>query len=186
MEKNMDITLQDPAIQQAVDTVCQLMLVSAITAPKAKGESFVVARAISGAQVQELAQAMFAYGEKSGKSNYDRDGRNVAHSDAVLLVGLKNPNTLGLNCGACGYELCDEMLGAPHGASEFRGPVCAHRLVDLGIALGSAVKTAGMLNVDNRIMYRIGAAACQMGLVDWDIAYGVPLSVSGKSIYFDR
>lgn len=182
----MDTLYQDPTIQKAVETVCELMMVSAITAPKAKGENFVVVKALSGAQLQELAQAMFDYGQKSGKANYDRDGRNVARSDAVLLVGLKNPNTGGLNCGACGYDLCDEMLGAPVGTTEFRGPICAHRLVDLGIALGSAVKTAGMLNVDNRIMYRIGAAARQMGLVDWEFVFGVPLSVTGKSIYFDR
>ncbi len=56
----------------------------------------------------------------------------------------------------------------------------------MGIALGSAVKTASMLNVDNRIMYRVGAVARAMDLVDWDFVMGIPLSVTGKSIYFDR
>jgi uncharacterized ferredoxin-like protein len=56
----------------------------------------------------------------------------------------------------------------------------------MGIALGSAVKTAGMLNVDNRIMYRVGVAVREMGLVDWEFVMGIPLSVTGKSIYFDR
>jgi uncharacterized ferredoxin-like protein len=56
----------------------------------------------------------------------------------------------------------------------------------MGIALGSAVKIASLLNVDNRIMYRIGAAARHSGLVDWDFVMGIPLSVTGKSIYFDR
>ena len=69
---------------------------------------------------------------------------------------------------------------------EFRGPVCAYRLLDMGIALGSAVKVASLLNVDNRIMYRVGVAARRSGLVDWDFVMGVPLSVTGKSIYFDR
>ena len=63
---------------------------------------------------------------------------------------------------------------------------CAFRLLDMGIALGSAVKTASMLNVDNRIMYRIGVAAREMDLVDWEFVMGIPLSVTGKSIYFDR
>ena len=66
------------------------------------------------------------------------------------------------------------------------GPVCAFRLLDMGIALGSAVKTASNLNVDNRIMYRVGAVARDMELVDWDFVMGIPLSISGKSIYFDR
>jgi uncharacterized ferredoxin-like protein len=58
--------------------------------------------------------------------------------------------------------------------------------MDLGIALGSAAKTAGILNIDNRIMYTIGAAARKLKLLDSDIIIGFPLSVSGKSPYFDR
>lgn len=53
-------------------------------------------------------------------------------------------------------------------------------------AAGSAVKTASMLNVDNRIMYRIGVVAKKMGLCEDEVVVGIPLSVSGKSIYFDR
>jgi uncharacterized ferredoxin-like protein len=69
---------------------------------------------------------------------------------------------------------------------EFKGPICAVRLLDMGIALGSAVKTASMLNVDNRIMYRIGVAAREIKMVDWEYVMGIPLSATGKSIYFDR
>ena len=56
----------------------------------------------------------------------------------------------------------------------------------MGIALGSAVKTAGMMNVDNRIMYRVGVVARELELIDADFVMGIPLSVTGKSIYFDR
>jgi uncharacterized ferredoxin-like protein len=69
---------------------------------------------------------------------------------------------------------------------EFAGPICAFRMLDMGIALGSAVKTASMLNVDNRIMYRVGVVAREMKIVDWDFVMGIPMSVTGKSIYFDR
>lgn len=56
----------------------------------------------------------------------------------------------------------------------------------MGIALGSAVKTAGIMNVDNRIMYHAGVTARLEDLIDADFVMGIPLSVSGKSIYFDR
>ncbi len=56
----------------------------------------------------------------------------------------------------------------------------------MGIALGSAVKTAGMLNVDNRIMYRAGVVARELGMIDADVVMGIPLAATGKSIYFDR
>ena len=68
-------------------------------------------------------------------------------------------------------------------AGEFEGPTCAYRLLDMGIALGSAVKTASMLNVDNRIMHRVGVVTRELGIVDWDFVMGIPLSVTGKSIY---
>jgi uncharacterized ferredoxin-like protein len=57
----------------------------------------------------------------------------------------------------------------------------------LGIALGSAVKTASYLNVDNRVMYRAGTAAKRLGyLAGSSVVMGIPISASGKSIYFDR
>jgi uncharacterized ferredoxin-like protein len=35
-------------------------------------------------------------------------------------------------------------------------------------------------------MYCIGTVAREIGLVDWSFGMGIPLSVTGKSIYFDR
>jgi uncharacterized ferredoxin-like protein len=43
-----------------------------------------------------------------------------------------------------------------------------------------------MMNVDNRIMYRVGVVARELELIDADFVMGIPLSVTGKSIYFDR
>ncbi|HHT9117486.1 MAG TPA: ferredoxin domain-containing protein [Candidatus Hypogeohydataceae bacterium YC38] len=161
-----------------------LAAVSARTAPKSKGEDFVKIQILEGEEVQRLAQAMVEYGRKVGRRNFDRDGDNVENSAAVLLIGLKDAKPCGLNCGACGFPTCGENV--PRESEEFKGPQCAWRLQDLGIAVGSAVKTLSMLNVDNRIMYRIGAAARKMGLCDWDIVVGIPMSATGKNIYFDR
>jgi uncharacterized ferredoxin-like protein len=59
-------------------------------------------------------------------------------------------------------------------------------LLDLGIAIGSAVKTASLHNVDNRIMYRIGRIAKELKIMEANVVIGIPLAVTGKSIYFDR
>jgi len=168
------------------EIVAQLMAVAATTAPKTKGENFVQVKILQGEALQQLASARSEYGVESQKKNFDRDGHNVANSEAVVLIGLKDATTCGLDCGACGFSLCDELLGQTPVDVEFRGPVCAYRLLDMGIALGSAVKVASLLNIDNRIMYRVGAVARRIGLVDWDFVMGVPLSATGKSIYFDR
>lgn len=171
---------------RSIELVAELMCVSAVTAPKSKGENFVETRVVTGKALKKLAGEMDRFGRRTKKKDFDRDARNVAESAAVVLIGLKKATVLGLNCGGCGFPECKQLQQAERCEAEFTGPHCMLRLLDLGIALGSAVKTAGMLNVDNRIMYRAGAVARDMGLVDWDVVMGIPLSVSGKSIYFDR
>lgn len=170
----------------AIEMVAALMAVSAKTAPKSKGEDFVEIHILTGKTIQRLADEMRRFGQRTRKKDFDRDAKNVADSAAVVLVGIKKATVLGLDCGACGFPGCKQLKQADRCEVEFVGPQCAFRLLDLGIALGSAVKTAGLLNVDNRIMYRAGVVAREMGLVDWDVVMGIPLSASGKSIYFDR
>jgi len=168
---------------EGMDVVSALMEIAARTAPKAAGKDFVVVKTLRGAALKRLADKMVEFGERTGKKNFDRDGNNVRNSEAVVLIGLKDAAPVGLNCGACGFDKC---LKINTHEGEFKGPQCAYRLLDMGIALGSAVKTAGILNVDNRIMYRVGVVACEMGLIDSDFVMGIPLSVTGKSPYFDR
>lgn len=171
-------------IQEAIKDVANLMGVAARTAPKSAGKDFVVVKAIYGEDVKKLAEEMLRYGKELGKRNFDRDGNNVKNSPAVLLIGIKDAVSLGLNCGACGFDKCSERIS--HKGSEFNGPQCAFRLLDMGIAIGSAVKTAGIMNVDNRIMYRAGVVARKIGLIDADFVMGIPLSVTGKNIFYDR
>jgi uncharacterized ferredoxin-like protein len=162
-----------------------LMDIAARTAPKSAGQDYVVVHVIEGEDVKALADKMVEYGTQTGKKNFDRDGKNVAASEAVVLIGIKDAKAVNLDCGACGAETCEGLLINSH-EGEYRGPQCAFRLLDMGIALGSAVKTASLLNIDNRIMYRAGVAAREMGLIDADFVMGIPLSATGKSIYFDR
>jgi uncharacterized ferredoxin-like protein len=173
-------------MQDELKTVAKMMALSARTAPKAVGKDYLEIRVIDGPDLARLAKDMLAYGEESGKPNYDRDGKNVTDSGAVLLLGLKKPLHLGLNCGACGFDNCAEMNKNLKRGPEFSGPLCSWRLLDLGIAVGSAVKTASLFNADNRIMYRIGVSALRTKLIEGEIAIGIPLSASGKNIYFDR
>ncbi len=171
---------------QGLDMVARLMALSATTAPKSKGENFVRTRVLEGDIPKKIAAAMETFGREARKKDFDRDAKNVAQSDAVVLIGLKNAGVLGLNCAACGFADCKSLEEQKKHSGEFVGPWCAFRLLDMGIALGSAVKTASMLNVDNRIMYRVGVVARRMGIVDWDFVMGIPLSATGKNIYFDR
>ena len=59
---------------------------------------------------------------------------------------------------------------------------------DLGIAIGSAAHVASAHHVDSRVMFSAGRAALNLKLfpAEVTIAYAIPLSVSGKSPFFDR
>ncbi len=173
-------------MEKELKTIAGMMAVAARTAPKAKGEDYIGIKVLSGAEVTALADEMIKYGKESGRPNFDRDGNNVRASGAVLLLSLLEPVYLGLDCGACGYDTCAEMETNFKEGPEFNGPLCSWRLVDLGIALGSAAKMASLFNADNRIMYRIGVAALRAGMIKGEVAIGLPISATGKSIYFDR
>ena len=68
------------------------------------------------------------------------------------------------------------------------GTNCVFNVTDLGIAVGSAVSIAADNRIDHRVMYSAGKGALKEGMLPADvkIAYGIPLSISSKSIYFDR
>lgn len=165
--------------------IAEFMEVSARTAPKAAGQDYISTKIIDEEDLERLADEMNEYGDRSGKINFDRDGESVRNSEAVLLVSLEDADVLGLDCGACGYSTCEDLKEKTEGP-EFDGPNCSWRLIDLGVALGSAVKTASFFNADNRIMYRIGVVAKLNGWIDGDLVVGVPVSASGKNVFFDR
>ncbi len=172
-------------MESTLKLIAELMELSARTAPKAGGKDYIVTKVLTGDELKALADEMVRYGQQAGKPNFDRDAAGVRAAGAVLLVGIRDAKPSSLNCGACGYARCAD-IPAPQDGPEFSGPYCAWRLVDLGIAISSAVKTASIHNVDNRIMYRIGPVVRKMGLIDADVVLGVPLSATGKNVYFDR
>ena len=173
-------------MEETLKQVANFMAISARTAPKSGGKDFINIQILEEEEVKRLGEAMVDYGEKQGIKGFIRDGKNVLDSSAVLLIGIKDAAVMNLNCGGCGYNSCSELQEAGKREVEFKGPQCIFRLLDLGIALGSAAKTASMFNVDNRIMYRIGAVARKTGISQDDIVMGIPLSAKGKNIYFDR
>ena len=172
-------------MKETVRFVGELMAVAARTAPKAAGKDFIEVALLSDSEKVALGTDMIKVGKERGNLGFERDGQNVMDSDAVLVVGLLPHKGVGLDCGACGYASCQEFNNESL-TGDFTGPNCALRLLDLGIALGSAAKTASELNVDNRIMYRIGVSAKRLGIGKSTICHGIPLSATGKSIFFDR
>ena len=176
------------AEREAILEAVKLMLISARTAPKSAGIDDVLAIIVYGEEKDAVASKMEEMAEEREIEGFRRDAKNVRDSEAVVLIGVRGNKSFGLNCGACGYESCKEFDDAQKKFGEdFFGPTCLLKALDLGIALGSAVKTASILNVDNRIMYRVGTAALKLNLLpEAAVVMGIPVSTKGKNIYFDR
>jgi uncharacterized ferredoxin-like protein len=174
--------------KQGLLRAAELMMVSCRTAPKSGGVDDVDTILVTGNEKDKIAAEMEKMGDDRRIDGFRRDADNLKRSEAVLLVGVNGKKSFGLSCGACGHSTCQEFDAAPRSMGlDFEGPTCAFKAIDLGIALGSAAKMAGDLNVDNRIMYRAGTAAKRLGyLAGSTVVMGIPISASGKSIYFDR
>ena len=77
------------------------------------------------------------------------------------------------------------MTAAP--SADAAGARCAFNMIDLGIAIGSAVSVAADCRVDSRVLYSAGKAAQLMQYEDFDVVWqGIPIAAYGKSPFFDR
>jgi uncharacterized ferredoxin-like protein len=152
------------------------------TAPKACGIDQLETAVLTGEDKGRLTAEMCKIGENLGESGkfFCRDADNVDASGAVVLVGANyETRGLGEKCKLCGFENCDACIKA--------GAACVFTSMDLGIALGSAVSLIADNRVDNRIMFTIGQAAAKLGLLgEHKLIMGIPLSASGKSVFYDR
>jgi uncharacterized ferredoxin-like protein len=174
--------------KEALLEAARFMLAAARTAPKTAGVDDIVTLIVYGNEKDTIAEKMEEIAVERKIEGFKRDAKNVRDSHAVVLIAVKGDKSSGLDCGSCGYERCQEFDKAEKNfGKDFIGPTCVFKALDLGISLGSAAKTASMLNIDNRMMYRVGTAASRLKLLPQaTIIIGIPISTKGKNIYFDR
>ncbi len=160
--------------------IARMICSAARTAPKGRGLDLMTTAIVDGDEKDRLVQRMLHIAERDDVAFFARDAENVRQAQIIILFATsKQP--LGLpHCGFCGFADCRELQQA--------GGVCAFNTGDLGIAIGSAVSRAADLRIDNRILYSAGKAALELRLLGADaaLAFGLPLSVTGKNPFFDR
>jgi uncharacterized ferredoxin-like protein len=173
--------------KEVVEKLALELLVCARTAPKARGQdNLELAIVTDKDELEMIAQEMEKVAERGEAFKFfKRDADNIRNSEALVLISVDFKNPVGVNCGACGYT-CDTITKVERKVLDYEGPICAMRLIDLGIAIGSAVAKAKDLCLDNRVMYTVGVAVKRLGLMPGQVILGIPLSVKGKNIYFDR
>jgi len=170
---------QDTEIR-GLKTVASLMCVAARTAPKTKGVDNLVISIIEGSEKEKLVEEMIKISREKNHPHFKRDAINIKESPLMVLIGTRlSPLDLRI-CNFCGFNSCAELKKS--------GGVCAFNSGDLSLAVGSAVSVATNHRVDNRIMYTAGMASINLGMQGKEvkIAYGIPLSATGKNPFFDR
>jgi uncharacterized ferredoxin-like protein len=162
--------------------IAEEMLTAARTAPKAKGIDNLVLAMATGTDIELIAEKMEEIGNSpAGTPSFLRDAENIRRAQAVILLGTRIRSQGVKLCGRCGFKDCEEKDKHP-------GFPCTFNTGDLGIAIGSAVSIAMDHRVDNRVMYTVGHAILELKFLGEEvkIAFGIPLSVSAKSPFFDR
>jgi len=174
--------------RKGVMETANLMVVSARTAPKSGGVDDILTAVVYGAEVETLAADMENLAVERKIERWSQQAQEIKGSEVIVLIGVRGTKRYATNCGACGYKSCDDFEKAEKKlGQDFEGPTCIFKALDLGIAVCSAVKTASLLNVDNRIFYRIGASAKRLKyLPEASLIMGIPLSSKGKNPYFSR
>lgn len=178
----MELIYEENIREKAVRAVAEKMLIAARSAPKARGVDNLVIAIAEKEQIKKIADKMKEMVEKNGAPQFFiRDANNILVSQTLFLIGTKIKVFNLSPCGMCGFANCEEK-------EKYPSVPCAFNTGDLGIAIGSAVSVAANERVDNRIMYSVGQAVLNMKLLgdDVKIAYGIPLSISAKSPFFDR
>ncbi|HDJ24174.1 MAG TPA: ferredoxin [Candidatus Aminicenantes bacterium] len=178
----MKLYFEEELREEAILAVAKKMMIAARTAPKARGIDNLVITLVKRDGIKEISGHLKKMAARDNvPSFFARDAENILAASAMLLVGTKiKPMDLS-PCGMCGFQDCAEKEKHPDHP-------CVFNTGDLGIAIGSAVSVAMDHRVDNRIMYSVGQAVLEMGILGSEvkIAYGVPLSARGKNPFFDR
>ena len=178
----MKPVFEEDTRESAALEVARKMMAAARTAPKAKGIDTLVIALLDRNSIKEVSDEMKKiYREKGLSDSFLRDAVNILSADAMVVMGTRIQSMRLDLCGMCGFESCAEK-------NENSGHPCVFNTGDLGIAMGSAVSVAMDCRVDSRIMYTVGQAVLKMKIFDEDVkvAYGIPVSISGKNPFFDR
>ena len=178
----MAVYKENEIVNQSILHIAEKMVIAARTAPKGKGMNFLESMIVTGEDIAHIAHKMKEIGNRPNTTPaFIRDADNILNAGALVLLGTRI-GSLGLTyCSLCGFENCAEKEKHPEHP-------CAFNTGDLGIAVGSAASVAMDARVDNRIMYTVGMAAKELGIMgpEIKIIYCIPLSASSKNIFFDR
>ena len=169
--------LESSIIQKTIEYIGYQLMIAAKTAPKGRGVDCLDMLLLTENDKEMLASTMDEIAEEISAPFFHRDADNIRKDQTALLIAC-NDDVRGMQCGYCGFFCQHKPKATP----------CVFNVIDLGIALGSAVSSAMNYKIDNRILYSAGKAALKLQLFDKNmpIILAIPPSISEKNIFFDR
>jgi len=171
---------KDMESRAVLDTAAKICA-AARTAPKTRGMDGLVTCVLTGEDKSQLATQMRKLADGLDYAFFNRDADNVDASDAVVLFGMEEVRRgLDAGCQYCHFESCADCTE--------KDGLCAWDAIDIGIAIGSAAAAAAHPPPRRPVMFSVGRAAKSLGLLGEkaSLVLGLPLSISGKSPFFDR
>jgi len=177
----MPLRSEESIRTETLIAIAKQMLIAARTAPKARGIDNLEISMVESQGIEMISHKMKEIGEAGNNSTFLRDAENILQATVMVIIGTKI-STMGLKkCGHCGFKNCEDKEKHPD-------VPCTFNTGDLGIAIGSAVSIAMDNRIDNRVMYSVGHAVVELGLMGKEvkIVYGIPLSATAKNPFFDR
>lgn len=177
----MSLQTEETIRTETLISVVKKMMIAARTAPKARGIDHLEIVMVESQDIEKISQKMREIGTESEIPSFIRDAENILQATVMMLVGTKIKSAGLKKCGHCGFKNCEEKDKHPD-------IPCTFNTGDLGIAIGSAVSIAMDHRVDNRVMYTVGQAVMELGMLGKEIriVYGIPLSATSKNPFFDR
>lgn len=151
-------------MKKDIKTIANLISIASRNSTGDFGKSFTEVTILDEAEKDMLVEEMFQMSDSRDEEIFVSKGEEIDKSDAVILLGAKEHPGYGIDCKACGFDDCESFEEAEKVEDILEGPNCTYRMIELGIAIGAALKTAGMNSVDAEIMVHAGLAAKHLGL----------------------
>lgn len=157
---------------EQVVSASRQMLTAARTAPKARGVDIIEAILVEGDDLKILADTMVTIGNERNRPSFIRDASNVLQAECIVAIGTRY-QSLGLNCGHCGFATCAERERGIYCPSELKNSketesaqYCSPKLGELSPA------TEGYVNSQFSIFNSQFQVPCSLNSIDVGIAIG--------------
>jgi uncharacterized ferredoxin-like protein len=183
------------ATNDALLSVAKAGAMAAMTVQTVAGTN-VKAKILTGEDVLPLVEILEILGESHTFIRPDAAVVRKAYEAGVYLVELLlfadgTVSDLGWNCGACGFNSCEEFnryskKNKSQGAMAV-GPNCNWKVVDFGIASSAAAAAISAENVECRVKATYYMAASALGhLEDCNLGIGITVGPVKDSAWFNR